>query len=83
MTPKLPADWRQALQSQGSPLRIEDDQTHQFYVLVSDEEYRRMLGEELRQELQVAFDDVSAGAEEEWNLEAFLAKARREIGPQS
>lgn len=83
MTPKLPPDWRQALQSQGSPLRIEDDQTNQFYVLVSDQEYRRLLGEELDRELQIAIDEVERGEVAEWDVEAVIAEAKRRLGPSS
>lgn len=73
----------QQLQSQHAPVFVEDPVSQAKYVILSQEEYHRIFDEELRQELQVAFDDVAAGRVEEWNLEEFLSKARREIGPQS
>jgi predicted transcriptional regulator len=34
MTPKLTVEQRDALKQQGSPLPVEDEQTHQVYFLV-------------------------------------------------
>lgn len=71
------------LQSQRVPVFVEDPASQAKYVILSQEEYRRILDEELRKELQVAFDEADAGEEEDWSLDAFLAKARSETGPQS
>jgi hypothetical protein len=79
MVTKLSAEQRAALQAGGCPLIVEDDQTRQVYVLMPQDDYRRLLDEELRGELQIAFDQAAAADEQEWNLDTFLAKARREM----
>jgi hypothetical protein len=57
MTPKLPNELSQALAGNpGTPLEVEDPQTHTVYVLVSREEYIRMLSRR--------YDDAEMSAEE-------------------
>jgi hypothetical protein len=44
MTPKLIQDLREALQdSAGKPVEIEDAQTHQVYVLMTRQEFQRLI----------------------------------------
>jgi len=54
IAPKLTDEMRQALAKQpAGPISIEDDQTQNFYVLLSKEDYCRLHDEYIRRELQV------------------------------
>jgi hypothetical protein len=44
MTPKLIRDLREALQdSAGKPVEIEDPQTHQVYILMTRDQFQRLV----------------------------------------
>jgi GTPase Era involved in 16S rRNA processing len=78
MTLKLSEDLRQALrQNPGSFVALEDDQSHDVYVVLPREELRRLLDDDLQRKLQVAIDQVERGEVEEWDIEATLTEARR------
>jgi hypothetical protein len=58
MTPKLINDLREALQdSAGKPVEIEDPQTHQIYVLMTQRELHRLVYDDsdlMESEMQAA-----------------------------
>lgn len=83
MSLHLTSEQFQLLQSQSAPVIVVDPASQSKYVILSEEEYHRMLDDDLRNDLQVAFEQAAAGDEAEWNLDSFLTKARREIGPSS
>ena len=67
MTPKVTDEIRQALQNQpGSPVRIEDDQTHQVYVIVDERTHEQAM-QALREQqddiaaIQAGIEDMEAG----------------------
>ncbi len=47
MAPKITDEMREALLHQGSPIEVEDDATHQMYLLVARDEFRRRVQETL------------------------------------
>lgn len=78
MTPKIPENIRQALhQQQGKPLEVEDEQTRKLYVIVEKEEFRKMVDDQLRQQLQIGFDQADSGDVAEWDVEEVLGEAHR------
>ena len=71
-------EMRAAIQAQpGLPLQFADEQTQQSFILVDLEEYRRLLADRLREDLQVAFDQAERGEIAPWNVDEFLRKAHR------
>jgi predicted transcriptional regulator len=66
MTPKLSADQRQALRDRPQgPVAVEDDETHQVYVIV-DQHWHQRAAEALRQQEDIAairegIEDMEAG----------------------
>ena len=84
MTPKLTDEMRQALSEQPDrPLKVEDEQTQKVYVLVSQEDFRQMVDEELRRQLQIGFDQADADDVAEWDVEEILAEAHRRHAAKS
>lgn len=78
MTPKIPENIRQALhQQQGKPLEVEDEQTHKLYVIVAKEEFRKMVDDQLRQQLQIGFDQADSDDVANWDVEEVLEEAHR------
>jgi hypothetical protein len=76
--PKLTDEMRQALAvCPTGPIPIEDDQTQNFYVLLTKEDYCRLHDDSLRRELQVAFDQVDRGDVSDLDMDALLAEAHR------
>ena len=76
--PKLTDEMRQALANRpAGPIPIEDDQTQNFYVLLTKEDYCRLHDDYIRRELQVAFDQVDRGEVSDLNMDALLAEAHR------
>ena len=76
--PKLTDEMRQALAKQPvGPIPIEDDQTQNFYVLLTKEDYCRLHDDYIRRELQVAFDQVDRGEVSDLDMDALLAEAHR------
>ncbi len=77
--PKLTPDQRQALVVQpGGFVRVEDTETHTFYLLIEEARARELHRQWLREQLQVGFDEADRGEMAEWNLEEFLARMRQE-----
>jgi hypothetical protein len=76
--PKLTDEMRQALAAHPSgPIPIEDEQTQNFYVLLTRDDYCRLQDDCYRRELQVAFDQVDRGKVSDLDMDAILAEARR------
>lgn len=76
--PKLTDEMRRALANQpAGPIPIEDEKTHNFYVLVTKEDYCRLHDDYLRRELQVAFDQVDRGEVSDLDMNDLLAEAHR------
>ena len=78
MSTKLSEEQRQAIESsRGGPVEVRDDRTQQVYVLVARDQFRRLVEEQLRRELQIGFDQADAGDVASWNVEEMLQEARR------
>lgn len=76
MTLPLTDEMRAAIRQQTDGLVcLEDAQTRQTFVLVELDEYRRLVDERLRRDLQVGFAQAERGEVAPWNVEEFLAKA--------
>jgi hypothetical protein len=76
--PKLTDEMRQALAARPSgPIPIEDEQTQNFYVLLTKEDYCRLQDDYYRRELQVAFDQVDRGEVSDLDMAAIIAEANR------
>jgi hypothetical protein len=76
--PKLTDEMRQALAiCPSGPIPIEDTQTQNFYVLLTKDDYLRLHDDNVRRELQVAFDQVDRGEVSELDMDALLGEARR------
>jgi predicted transcriptional regulator len=65
MSPELTSEQRDALRRQGNPIRVEDDETKQVYVLVETPLYERAVAAlEVRQAheaIRVGIADMEAG----------------------
>jgi len=62
MTPKLTPDQRSALQANpGRPLRVEDDQTHKVYLVVSEEALPSLWEDYVRHEVQKGLNAIDRG----------------------
>jgi hypothetical protein len=83
--PKLTDEMRKALASwPAGPIPVEDDQTQDFYVLLTKDDYFRLHDDYVRRELQVAFDQVDRGEVSDLDMSALLAEAhRRHAGRQN
>lgn len=76
--PKLTDEMRQALAIRpAGPIPIEDDQTQNFYVLLTKDDYCRLHDDYIRRELQVAFDQVDRGEVSDLDMKELLAEAHR------
>ncbi len=76
--PKLTDEMRQALAIRPTgPIPIEDEQTQNFYVLLTKEDYCRLHDDHVRRELQVAFDQVDRGEVSDLDMKELLAEAHR------
>ena len=77
MIPKLTDEMRQALQyDPDRPVKVEDEQTHRVYVLVSDDAFREMVDEELRRQLQIGLDQADRGEFVDWDPDKIKAEGR-------
>lgn len=69
---------RQALAANGgAPLRLEDPETHEFYLLVEAPIEITLDDEYIRKSLQVAQDEFDRGEFAPWDIEATIAEAKR------
>lgn len=76
--PKLTDEMRQALAMRpAGPIPIEDDETQNFYVLLTKEDYCRLHDDYFRRELQVAFDQIDRGEVSDLDMSGLLAEAHR------
>jgi hypothetical protein len=77
-TPKLTDEMRQALAARpGGPIPIADDQSPNFYILLTKDDYCRLHDDYVRKELQIAFDQVDRGDVGELDMDALLTEAHR------
>jgi hypothetical protein len=77
-TLKLTEEMRQALvQHPGKPLEVEDESTRQKYVIVSQDDFRKMIDAELRQQLNVELEAWEKASDDDF--EAFDADLRQEL----
>lgn len=83
MTLKLTTEQLQALEGQSAPVYVDSQGEEPRYVILPQDEYRRLLGEELRREIQRGIDDADRGACEEWDVEAIIAEANRRFAARS
>ena len=78
MIPKLSDELRLAIQNHdGRPIEVEDERTQRIYVLVPRDEFRDMVEEQLRAELQIGFDQADAGDVGEWDIEEMIQEAHK------
>jgi hypothetical protein len=76
--PKLTDEMRQALAAHPSAtIPIEDEQTQNFYVLLTKDDYCRLQDDYYLGELQVAFDQVDRGEVSGLDMNAIIAEANR------
>ncbi len=76
MTPKLTADQRNALaHSAGQPVKVEDDQTHEVFFLVSPQTLPNLWEEYVRREVQRGLEQVDRDETVPWDLESVLQQA--------
>ena len=84
MTPKLTDEMREALvQHPDSPLRVRDESTQKLYVLVPEDDLRRMLHEELLRELKIGFDQADRGQVVSWDAHKVKVEGRRRLQRRS
>jgi hypothetical protein len=78
IAPKLTDEMRQALAARpAGPIPVEDEQTQNFYVLLTKDDYCRLHEDYIRRELQVGFDQVDRGEVSDLDMDALLAEAHR------
>jgi hypothetical protein len=76
----LTDDQRAAIRQQaGVPLCLADEETQQTFVLVEISEYRKLVEQQLRRELQLSFEQAEHGDVALWNVDEFLAKAKQQV----
>jgi bifunctional DNA-binding transcriptional regulator/antitoxin component of YhaV-PrlF toxin-antitoxin module len=84
MAPKLTDEQRQALESRpGEPVEVEDDRSQRIYILVARDDFRHLLDEQLRRQLQIGFDQADQGDVEDWDVDEMLSEARRRRDSQT
>ena len=84
MTPKITDEMRKALaQHPDGPVPIEDDRTRKLYILVAEDEFRRLSGGQLLRELQIGFDQADRGESADWNPENIKAQGREYLRRRS
>ncbi len=77
MTPKLTDEQRMALQANpGKPLRVEDEQTQQVYLIMSEQALPTMWEEYIRREVEKGLDAVDQGDAEDRDIESIKAIQR-------
>jgi hypothetical protein len=78
ITPKLTDEMRRALAARpGGPIPVADDQSQNFYILLTKDDYCRLHDDYVRKELQIAFDQVDRGDVGVLDMDALLAEAHR------
>jgi hypothetical protein len=83
MTLPITDEMRAAIdQHAGDLICLQDQQSHRTFVLLDLDEYRRLVDQRLRRELDVGFAQAERGDVAPWNVEEFLKKAR-ELHQQS
>ncbi len=77
MTPKLNSELSEALRQQAGPLEVQDALGEKSYVIVSKEQYRKLLEHEFREWIRPALEQDARDEAQEWNVEEVLAEAHR------
>jgi hypothetical protein len=78
MPPKLTEEQRQAIRnSPGHAVEVEDEETQRVYVLVARDDFRQLVDDALKRELQIGFDQADSGDVADWDVEEILAEAHR------
>lgn len=78
IAPKLSDEMRQALAAwPAGPIPVEDEQTQNFYVLLTKDDYCRLHEDYIHRELQVGFDQVDRSEVSNLDMDALLAEAHR------
>ena len=78
MTPKLNRELREALQRDPTkPLRVKDDESERVYVIFDEQSLPTLWDDYIRHEVQRGLDQLDRGESEEWDVEMFLAEAKR------
>ena len=81
MTPTITDEMRDALSEHpDEPLRLEDEQTQKVYVLIDQEEARRLFDAWLHREVQVGLEQADRGELRPWDIDETLADAHRRGG---
>ncbi len=77
MTPKLTKELRLALQaSPGKPLRVEDEETHKVYLVMSEETLPTLWEDYIRREVKRGLDAIGRGEVEDWDIESIKTEGR-------
>lgn len=77
MTRILNQELSDALRNAGGPLEVQDPADARSYVIVPKDEYQMLLSHDFEAWLKVGIDHADRGEVKEWNLDEFLADARR------
>ena len=84
MNPKLTPEQRTALeQNAGQPIRMEDDVTHQIYLVIKEEDFGGFWEEYIRREVQRGLDAIDRGEIEEWEIDSVKAEGRHLLNPSA
>ena len=78
MMPRITEEQRAALRDNpGRPVRVEDDQTHQTYLLLSADAMPALWAEHIRREVAEGLAAIDRGEVEDWEVQSIKAEGRR------
>ncbi|MFH1264689.1 MAG: hypothetical protein ABIK89_03135 [Planctomycetota bacterium] len=78
MTPKLTDEQRLALEANpGTPLRVEDPQTHKRYLILSEECLPTLWEDYIRREVEKGLAAADRGEVEDWDVQSIKSEGRR------
>jgi hypothetical protein len=77
MPPRLTHELAVAIRQHGLPLEVRDEAGQQQFVILTKDDYRRLVDHEFRGWLQAGFDQADRGDVADWNTDDILAEARR------
>ena len=84
MPPKITEEQRRAIEAHpGEPVRVEDDKTHQVYILVEESEAPKLYEQWLRRQLQEGFDAADRGEVVPWDPDRIKAEGRRRLADKT
>jgi hypothetical protein len=77
MTPKITDEQRRALQeNKGHPVHVQDDQTHEAYLLLGADAMPALWEEYVRREVAEGLAAIDRGEVEDWEVESVKAEGR-------